>query len=235
MRGRGWRSSYPLGSQAPAPGLPIIAGSRWDTGIQARVAGRASELAVSWTVGSLSTPGFGERHGSGTWAARARGSRGPGLSVGISGARGTFVDADALDALSAGSRRGGVQQTLGVDVEWVRDQVQVRGEALVNRWTVPTAVASPLPLDSHAVYVEARYRFHPRVYAAARAERLGFGRIGAAPAREPWEARVSRVEAGGGVSLAPRTRVKLAYQQNVRDGGRVRRSHLLAAQVVVWF
>src|SRR5688572_14697101 len=36
MRARGWRPSYPLGSTGFTPGLPIVAYSRGDTGVQAQ-------------------------------------------------------------------------------------------------------------------------------------------------------------------------------------------------------
>ncbi len=35
MRGRGWRPSYPLGSQAITPGMPLFSSSNWDTGVEA--------------------------------------------------------------------------------------------------------------------------------------------------------------------------------------------------------
>src|SRR5690349_24372932 len=35
MRARGWRATYPVGSLAPAPGVPLISAYRWDTGVEA--------------------------------------------------------------------------------------------------------------------------------------------------------------------------------------------------------
>ena len=32
MRARGWRSSFPVGSQTPGPGVPLVTAFRWDTG-----------------------------------------------------------------------------------------------------------------------------------------------------------------------------------------------------------
>ena len=32
MRGRGWRSSFPIGSQTERPGVPLVTAFRWDTG-----------------------------------------------------------------------------------------------------------------------------------------------------------------------------------------------------------
>jgi hypothetical protein len=38
MRGRGWRTRYTIGSTAWDRGLPVIAGDRWDTGVEVRMA-----------------------------------------------------------------------------------------------------------------------------------------------------------------------------------------------------
>jgi hypothetical protein len=51
----------------------------------------------------------------------------------------------------------------------------------------------------------------------------------------PWEAQVTRAECGAGYSIGRHARLKVVYQLDVRDGGRVRRSHLGAAQIVVWY
>ena len=40
MRARGWRSSFPIGSQAPGPGVPLVSGFQWDTGVQVELADR---------------------------------------------------------------------------------------------------------------------------------------------------------------------------------------------------
>ena len=48
MRARGWRSSFPIGEQAPGPGVPLISGFRFDTGVQ-----------VGWQGGPLQVDGRG--------------------------------------------------------------------------------------------------------------------------------------------------------------------------------
>jgi len=50
-----------------------------------------------------------------------------------------------------------------------------------------------------------------------------------------WDAPVTRLELGGGWSPWRRATLKLAWQHDERDGGRVRREDLLAGQVVLWF
>src|SRR5262249_18723239 len=34
MRGWGWRSSFPIGSTTPRPGVPLVSALRWDSGVQ---------------------------------------------------------------------------------------------------------------------------------------------------------------------------------------------------------
>jgi hypothetical protein len=53
--------------------------------------------------------------------------------------------------------------------------------------------------------------------------------------RREWEAPVTRIEAGIGYSLQHNLLLKVAYQHNDRDGGRVPTLGITAAQLVYWF
>ena len=68
-----------------------------------------------------------------------------------------------------------------------------------------------------------------------RGERLAFGDV--RPQRTaPWEADVTRLEAGFAISVLRRVKLKGAWQHNWRPlGGRVRQDRLVAGQVVAWF
>ena len=50
-----------------------------------------------------------------------------------------------------------------------------------------------------------------------------------------WDAPVSRFEVGGGYYLQRNLVARLSFQHNARDGGRVRRDGLMAAQLLFWF
>jgi hypothetical protein len=235
MRGRGWRASYPVGNPTPGAGMPLVAAFDWNLGIQARVGLRPVELNVAWTPGNLSWPEDVERPGHGEFSGRLAVKPAPGAVFGVSAARGTFVVQQAFDALPPEHREGGRQSAFGIDAEYASGHVVLRAELVFNRWLMPAAASPPLDLDTLGGYAEARYRVLPSLYVAARAERLAYGDITAETVTAPWEARVTRVELGGGYSMSRRSRLKAVYQLNVRDGGRVRRSHLGAAQLVVWF
>src|SRR6478672_5609420 len=60
MRARGWRASYPVGVQTPAPGVPLVSAYRWDTGVEARYGGDRVEAAVAVTAGTLANPRVGD-------------------------------------------------------------------------------------------------------------------------------------------------------------------------------
>jgi hypothetical protein len=82
--------------------------------------------------------------------------------------------------------------------------------------------------------VEGRYKIRPGVYAAARLDHLGFSSIAGSSGPETWEAPVTRVEIGGGFSVQRNLLLKLSFQHNSRDGGRVRQANLGAVQIVFW-
>jgi predicted porin len=92
-----------------------------------------------------------------------------------------------------------------------------------------------LPLSANATSAEGRYKIRPGLYAAARFDHLGFSEVEGSAGRQTWDAPVNRWEIGGGYSLQRNLVLKLAYQRNVRDGGRVLNVNLATAQVVFWF
>jgi hypothetical protein len=83
--------------------------------------------------------------------------------------------------------------------------------------------------------VEGRYRPRPGLSLATRLDRLGFSRLQGSVLSGTWDAPVTRVEAA--VSYSPRrhTTVKVSYQHNWRDAGRVRQQGFLAGQLLWWY
>src|SRR5919108_2970629 len=99
MRARGWRTNYPLGSLAFAPGLPIMTAFSWDTGVQVRIAAGPLAAAASVTNGTLSNPRVEDDNGGKQIAARIALAPVVGLVLGASAARGQFLADSASDAL----------------------------------------------------------------------------------------------------------------------------------------
>jgi hypothetical protein len=237
QRGRGWLVRYPVGSTESAPGLPIVNGERWDTGVELRVAGGPLALAVAVTQGSLCRPRVEDDNDGKQLSGRLAWSPGPGLVLGVSGASGEFLGREVQEGFADRARGTWRQDAAAVDVEWSGGRWIARAEGVWARWRLPaldpTVIAEPV--DALSGYVEARYKIRPGLYAAARLERLSFERVPSTLGEATWDAPVTRVEAGLGWSPWRRSTLKLAWQHNERDGGRVRRSDLVAGQVVVWF
>lgn len=235
MRGRGWLASYPIGDQTEAPGLPLINLSRWDTGVQLHGVYGMLEWTGSITTGSLSNPRVDDDNGGRQLAGRAVIRQTAAFAVGVSGARGAFMSSSLQSHLSPNvDIDDAVQRAVAVDAEYSAGYLIARGEVVWSRWNLPAPFAGG-PLDATAVMAEGRYRVAPGVHLAARAEHLGFSTIDSVQGSEPWDAPVTRFEIGAGYALQRNVMVKVSWQRNVREGGRIRHDSLAAAQLVYWF
>ena len=236
MRGRGWLSSFPIGSPEPAPGVPLISAFRWDTGVQARWRLRRTDIAVAVTQGTLANPLLVDDNGRPQISGRIATQLTPGLRVGVSGARGRFI----ADDVPRGDRPGGDQTSFGADAEYSAGRWLVRSEVIWTEWSIPYITVPPEGprISARAAWVEGRYRITPRLYVAARADALGFSHVtGRSPEerRDTWDANVGRIEAGAGYSLLRNLMVRGIVQFNDRDGGRVTERTFVSSQVSWWF
>jgi hypothetical protein len=240
MRGRGWLPSFPIGSSAESPGLPLVSAFRWDTGVQARWSGTRFEAVGSVTAGTLSDPRIGDNNGGRELSARIVAKPIVGLVVGASAARGAWLSDEITGRLPESARQRSYTQTaFGADAEYSRDYWLVRGELVWSEWTMPfVASGREQPLDALGMWVEARYRFTPRLFVAGRVDRLGFSRItgslfGGRPT--PWDAGVERVEYGAGWYFQRNLVARAVVQHNWRDGGRVTSRTFVSGQLAYWF
>jgi hypothetical protein len=134
--------------------------------------------------------------------------------------------------------RGFTQTALGADLEYSRDHYLVRFETIASAWRLPAVRSPALPhsLDALSASIEGRYKLRPRLYVAARFDSLGFSEVTGTRATLPWDAPVTRIEAGVGYTIQRNLLLKISHQYNQRDGGVLRRAaHLPAAQLVFWF
>jgi hypothetical protein len=237
QRGRGWLLSYPVGASQARPGLPLVNGERWDAGVELRIGRAPLSLAVAVTQGSPSHPLIEDDNGGKQLAGRITWTPGPALTVGISAASGEFLARSVTAALPQSAGRDSRQDAFGADARWSRGPWIVYGEALWSRWTIPALDETRIdsPLSAYAAFVEARYKILAGFYAAARVERLAFSSLASTLGRESWDAPVTRLEAGLGFVPQRHLLLKASWQHNQRDAGHVRRSDLLAAQLVLWF
>jgi hypothetical protein len=238
MRGRGWLSNFSIGNPAPDRGVPLVSAFRWDTGVQVHAGTERIEATGSVTTGTISNPRFTDDNSGRQVAGRLVLRPVVGLIVGGSAARGPFVSQTALRAALGETSAGDFNQTAwGGDVEYSRGYYLLRFETVVSTWTLPAvgAPAGGLSLNAIATSTEGRYKVRPGLYAAARVDHLAFSDVDTTFGRESWEAPVTRVAVGGGYSIQRNLLLKLEYQYNTREGGRVQRLNLGAAQLVFWF
>lgn len=239
-RGRGWRVAHPLGSPSAAGGLPIMAGDRWDAGIELRVAAETLGAAAALTSGTLSNPLVRDDNDGKQLAARLEARPVVGLVVGLSGSRGAYLRRSLAEVPGVGPAAASARQrALGLDVEWSGGAWLVRSEAVLADWRVPSSDASLAdPLAARTAWVEGRFKVHPRLYVAGRADHLDFSRVSGTlfdGRRVAWDAPVTRLEIGAGCKLSRRALAKLAYQQNWRHAAPRRGFGTLAGQVLWWY
>jgi hypothetical protein len=238
-RGLGWRLRYSIGSDAFDRGVPLVSAFRWDTGVQVHAASQKLSGTISVTSGTISNPRFKDDNDGRQVAARGEAKPFIGLVVGASVARGAFVATSALRGAGLSMMDASFEQTAwGVDAEYSRDHYLVRTETIVSGWRIPFAHQADAPdvLRAYSTSVEGRYKVKPGVYAAARVDHLGFSTVTGTQSSAPWDAPVGRVEVGGGFSLQRNLLLKISFQRNTRDGGRLAQSaNLGSAQLVFWF
>jgi hypothetical protein len=248
MRGRGWRPSYSVGSDATATGVPIISAYQWDVGIEANVDTRQFEAAAAVTSGTLSNPRVDDDNDGRQFSARVGWKPVVGLIMGASYAHGEWLNGALRNKLAPVIPAGEhfPQEAFGVDLEYSRDYWLVRGEMILSRWRLPRLAAPFIdgPLDATSGFVETRYRFTPRLFAAARVEGLTFSKISGSKISEEapfnglpesWDASVTRIEVGGGIYLQRNLIARAIVQRNWRDGGLVRDKTYVSGQLAFWF
>jgi hypothetical protein len=235
MRARGWEPSFPIGSSAVAPGIPIVAAFQWDTGAEAHWHGGRMDVAGAVTRGSASVPAVGrDVNGGETWSGRVA------LTVGVSGARGPWIESSTLSLLPTSLHAQDTQTLVGADVEFGWGRWLVRGEELRAVFDMPLVDATDpaARLAAWSGYLEARYRVHPRWDLAGRVEQLDFSTIlgtldGGLPTT--WEAPVTRVSADVGYRVERQVEIRAGWQMNWRDGGRISKRGYPALQLLFWF
>ena len=238
MRGRGWLADYSIGNQTPAHGVPLVSAFTWDTGVQLHFASDRVDATGAVTAGTVSNPLFHDDNDGKQAAGRLTFRPLTGLVVGASAARGPFVGSAAARGAVGDGHDGTFTQTAwGADAEYSRDYYIIRVETILSDWTLPI-VRPPvldLPLRAFSTSIEGRYKIRPGLYAAARVDHLGFSEVTGLSGTATWDAPLSRVEIGGGYSIQRNLVLKLSYQYNSRDGGRLRTLNLGAAQLLFWF
>jgi hypothetical protein len=202
--------------------------------VQVRWKGGPVDITGAVTQGTLSNPRLSDDNTGKQLVGRVTVTPAVGLILGVSGAGGAWLSRTVPGA------EGSQQRAFGADVEYSRDHWILRSELVYSRWSFP----QPLPpsngqsLSGLGTWVEGRYRLTPRIFIAGRADRLGFSRLTSStpgtPAL-PWDAPVTRLEAGGGFYLQRNLVARATVQTNSRAGGRVTDRTFVSGQLIYWF
>ena len=83
--------------------------------------------------------------------------------------------------------------------------------------------------------MEGKYRVTPRIFFAARLDRLGFSQLAGSVLTIPWDAPVERVEWGVGYYVQRNVVLRATAQHNWRNAGRITRRTYLSGQLAYWF
>lgn len=245
VRGRGWLVGYPGaltgdGAAEAEAGLPLVAATRRDTGVQLNASSQRFDASVAFTNGSLSNPRVRDDNGGKQIAARVTWRPFAALDVGASVARGAFLARSVTSVLPVGTPwHDYVQVAEGVDAEVSAAHWVLRGEIVRSSWRLP-ALGTPAlePLEANAMTAEFAYRLGPRWRPAIRTEHLTFSDLpSTARGRLSWDAPVSRVEIALGYTISRHVEAKAAWQYNRRDSvSRPQpREGFLAVQVTAWY
>jgi hypothetical protein len=234
MRGRGWRPSYPIGAATIGTGVPLVNAIRWDTGAQASWQAPRWALFGALTRGAPAVPVLRETNDGLQLSGRAAVHVWRGATVGISAARGPWIDNDARRLLPAGASNAGSQRVWGIDGEHGEGQWLVRGEWIHSAFDVPlgTPQAAGMTLSANGGFGEVRYRPTARWQLAARAGWLAFGSL---TSGEAWDHPVQRIEGTVGYRATRHLDVRGGYQHNWRRDGRATRRGYPTLQLLYWF
>lgn len=217
--------------------IPIVWGPGYATG--AAVSGDLGRLRYAFEakLGSLSSRpeawlhGREQRHHP-TYTARVGYRPNQMWNVGVSASTGPYLREFAESTLAAGFNRGDYRQrVLAADVSFAWHHVQLWGELYASRFQIPRVADA----DTVAYYVEAKYKFTPRFFAALRWNEQLFDTIPDRGAQTRWGRNVWRVDLAPGFRFTPHTQLKFQYSLQHGDSGPRDFSRLLATQFTVRF
>jgi hypothetical protein len=239
MRARGWQPSFPIGSTSVGPGMPLISASKWSTGIGGRWQMQWLEFAGAWSLGAPGVPVASDLDAGRQLSGHVTATLPAGLIVGVSGARGRWINDDALALVPEARRDDSITTLVATDAEYGYGPWLLRAEWLRSTYDMPLGEQAPGPLQlvSSSGFIEARRRLSARWQVAVRLDRLTFnkisGTLGGVPT--PWDAPIDRAEGAVAFRATRHLDLRVGWQHNWRDAGRVRERGFPAFQALYWF
>jgi hypothetical protein len=130
-------------------------------------------------------------------------------NIGASASAGSYLTAAAAPTLPAGFGRGDYREiVLGQDVSFAWHHFQLWAEVFESRFEIPRLGNA----DTWSYYLEARYKFTPRLAGAVRWNEQFFGKVpDGFGGRATWGADVWRIEVAPSYRVTPHVQLKLQY------------------------
>ena len=206
-------ASRRLSNRNPLIGAPDGYPVQYPHGVM--ISGSASRL--DYRAAAVSLPVSHENYAP-TPSPRLRPALGAGITlatgvrIGTSATWGTYLS-DSLTPALLGNRlwESFQQRVMALDAQVSRGYLETHAEMAWSRYDVPSG---PDPLHGVTYYLEAKYTFSPRVYAAGRYERNDYPYLQPLP-NGAWiasETNMYNTEAGIGYRFTPTRLVKLTYR-----------------------
>jgi len=230
-----------LSSTNPLIGSPDSYSVAYPYGIQ--VSGQVSRL--DYRVAAIDRPIVNDNYvppdpGSAVRPAVALGvTPVTGLRFGVYSTRGPYLGPDVEAVLPAGTTWKDYGQAItGTDVQFSRGHFEVNGDFAVSSYEAPT---KKFKSRGRAYFIEPKFTFSPRLFAALRVEKNDYPYI--MPFGSFWvanNAELFDVEAGAGYRIAAGAVLKVAYRRdfwNVQDSRKSMfpNGHSVAAQLTYSF
>ncbi len=217
--------------------VPIIWGPAYSSGVAVAGGFGPWRYAVEAKAGSLSSRPDAwlhareQRHHP-TGAARIGYHPNPTWNLGLSASAGSYLR-EWAPGIPAGYSRGDYEQrVLAFDFAFARRHWQVWAEGFASRFTIPRVGDA----DVFSYYVEAKYKFGPRLSWAWRWNQQTYGDIvDRTGTRVRWGRDLWRIDAAPCWRFTPHTQFKVQYSYQRGDFDRGPEQHIGAAQVTVRF
>ena len=154
-------------------------------------------------------------------------------NYGISGSGGTYLVPPARPLLPAGTTLSDYNQwTIGHDISYARHHWQFWAELFLSRFEVPFVGDA----DTAGYYLEAKYKFTPKLFGALRWNQQLFGEVpNPSGGKVPWDDDIWRIDAGLGYRFTRHLQTKIQYSYQQEKGPLQQGEQLVAGQITVKF
>ena len=217
---------------------PVIWGPSYATGVS--VSGKLGPFEYAAELKNASLSSRPE-----TWDATHSGFSHPALSArfgykpnamwnfGVSGSDGSYLLREAASELPRGTGIGDYrQQLISQDISFAWHHWQLWAEFFESRFQVPHIGNA----DSFAYYIEAKYKFSPRWFAALRWNQQFFSNVSNGDGGSvPWGHDINRLDAALGFRPTAHSQFKLQYSVEAERHGPRDLGHLIAVQFTIRF